>query len=442
MHRVTVAATLALAAAARADTGDTANAADTGDTANAADTAADTASTDTAATDTGLFCSDAGVAAGLVINELMADPAGADNERDWLELFNRGEEGLDLSGWSLHTGDAAYERNYALPGGLFLGARDYLVIGGELATQAQLTVGGLIIDNGVSGDAIQLRDCAGAVVDTVVFGPDNADGWLDDTGAVASSIAPIPQVARTIGRLPDGTDTDQSGLDFAHTDEPTPGNSNQLSPLYCGGPGSGVVINEIFRGSGSAEAWIEVLHTGLFSVDLTGWSLQIGRTEWTTAYSFVTAENLLPGGRLLIGSPSVPEVGYPAALTLGDGTRGDVVRIVDCNGFAADTVVYGPENKDGWPDDSALAATSLAPEIVGNLSLARIPDGADTDLSAADLLLTTRPTPGHINVLSDDTGTPPSSVDTGRKETSECGCDSGSPLPWWELALAPLRRRR
>jgi hypothetical protein len=37
--------------------------------------------------------------AGIVINEIMYDPSGADTTHEWLELFNKGGTGVDLTGW-------------------------------------------------------------------------------------------------------------------------------------------------------------------------------------------------------------------------------------------------------------------------------------------------------------------------------------------------------
>jgi len=392
-----------------------------------------------------LECTDGTFASGLVINEFLADPPGVDAGHEWIELFNRSGFDLDLSGWALATGDVTYDDQTTLPAGTFLPDGDYLVIGGAAAAQASLRVPGLTLSDGLTSDAIQLRDCGGTPVDTVIYGPDNAEGWLDDLGVVASSVGPVPQTGRTLARLPDGSDTDDSGVDFAYPDESTPGNSNQLSPLFCGGPSSGVVVNEIYRGSGTTDAWIELLHAGEFDVNLEGWSVQIGRSEWNTAFTFAAGENLLPGGRIVIGNSTVPEAGYTMPLALGEGVRGDVVRLVDCNGFAADTVVYGPENADGWPNDGGQIATSLAPALLDAWSLARSPDGGDTDLSAGDFALTTALTPGRENVLSTEPVTPTdTAADTGLEPASDgCGCGStGSPVAFWFLAISALRRRR
>ena len=77
-----------------------------------------------------------------------------------------------------------------------------------------------------SGDSIRLLDNASNIVDTVIYGPNNSDGFEDDTGAVTSSVAPEPASGESVGRLPDGSDTDACGVDFVAFTTPTPGSDN------------------------------------------------------------------------------------------------------------------------------------------------------------------------------------------------------------------------
>jgi hypothetical protein len=57
----------------------------------------------------------------IVINEIMADP---DSGGEYLELYNRGTQSVDLSWWLLSAGNEAYH----LPHGTMLGPTSYLVV--------------------------------------------------------------------------------------------------------------------------------------------------------------------------------------------------------------------------------------------------------------------------------------------------------------------------
>ncbi len=67
----------------------------------------------------------------VVINELCADNKGSlvtDGELyDWIELYNRTDEAIDLSGWSL-SDDRNYLRSNPFPRGTLIDAHSYLVV--------------------------------------------------------------------------------------------------------------------------------------------------------------------------------------------------------------------------------------------------------------------------------------------------------------------------
>ena len=101
----------------------------------------------------------------------------------------------------------------------------------------------------------------------------------------------------------------------------------------------------------------------------------------------------------MIGGPSVDFADHNAAVTLDMGnafSNSAAVRLVNCEGTPIDTVVYGSPNSDGWHDDSGFTATSLAPTPTEGSSLARLPNGVDTDQCGADFASTSN-TPGAAN---------------------------------------------
>jgi hypothetical protein len=167
--------------------------------------------------------------ASLVIAEVLYDADGADDEREWVEVWNAGDTPVDLSAWSLGWGGTTLvSGRQALSGSVEAGAR--FVIGGPLGDAAMPPFSfGLAIDlepdlqnGGVTADAVALFDRpADAVtaetlpVDVVLYGETNDTGLLDPAGAIAAvDVADAPAGA-SIERGLDGLWRIQS--------EPTPG---------------------------------------------------------------------------------------------------------------------------------------------------------------------------------------------------------------------------
>jgi hypothetical protein len=62
----------------------------------------------------------------IVINEVMFDPDGTDGDSEWVELYNTGDEKVDLSDWDLDPDSGSYQSL----SGKEIGADDHLVIDG------------------------------------------------------------------------------------------------------------------------------------------------------------------------------------------------------------------------------------------------------------------------------------------------------------------------
>lgn len=63
---------------------------------------------------------------GIVINEFLPNPKGADKDNEWIELKNLSDSSVDLSGWQIANQDEKIkaftipEQTFILPGGLFI----------------------------------------------------------------------------------------------------------------------------------------------------------------------------------------------------------------------------------------------------------------------------------------------------------------------------------
>jgi hypothetical protein len=345
-------------------------------------------------------CDPVGNAPGMVINELVPDPAGADTDMEWVELYLPSGGPVDVSGWAVAAGTSSYSTQGTIPPGTTMSGGDYLVVAqSDLVADFDVVAAGFSLGNASNADAVQLRDCFGNPVDTVVYGTDNSDAWLDDLGGIAS-LAPPPGSGDALQRIPDGADSNNSQADF-QVGFPTPGGSNTAPPPDCGAIGSGIVINELLTnppGPDEGSEWIEVFHAGVAPVDVSGWTVQSATSEsWSTRLTFDPGTTLLPGELLLLGGPNVPGSTLGLSGTLGNGSGGDGVRIADCNGIPADVVVYGGLNEDGITDESGQPALSVAPTPPEGLSIQRVQDGFDTDQSGLDFAVADVPSPGQPN---------------------------------------------
>jgi hypothetical protein len=181
----------------------------------------------------------AGSMDGVVISEVLYDASGADDGREWVELFNGGADAVDLSGWSLGWGGTDYTSGQlALTGVIEPGA--YWVVGGpESATENASPLFDDPVDlapdlqnSGATADGVALFDLPPESVDAstlpisaVVYGETNESGLLDASGAAGP-----PQV----GDAPGGASIELTAAGWRIQTEPTPGDG----PLTAPEPGS------------------------------------------------------------------------------------------------------------------------------------------------------------------------------------------------------------
>lgn len=167
--------------------------------------------------------------AAITIAEVLYDADGADDEREWVELWNTGDTPVDLSTWSLGWGGTSLVTGkLALSGVVEAGAR--FLVGGPRSNGAASPLGfDLAIDfepdlqnSGATADAVALFDLPAEAVtaatlplDVVLYGANNDSALLDPTGAIA---------AVDVADAPGGASIER-GLDglWRVQPEPTPG---------------------------------------------------------------------------------------------------------------------------------------------------------------------------------------------------------------------------
>ncbi|MFT4621539.1 MAG: hypothetical protein ACI8PZ_000191 [Myxococcota bacterium] len=349
----------------------------------------------------------------VLINEVLPSVGGADEGGEWIEIVNVDAMIIDLAGWTIEQAKSSWGVAYTFPPTL-LAPGEYLVVGGALVPSADLVADDLDMGNATSnGDGVRLLDASGAVRDTVVYGPNNEDRLEDDV-AEASSLAPSPPDDASIARLPDATDTDESGVDFTISPLPTPGAPNDAEVEDCGARATGVVINEIQanpEGSDEGLEWIELFNAGDVAEDLDGWEIT-GGTQPGGSLIVLEGLSLGPGEFLLLGGELVSEADVILASSLGNASsNSDGLVLEDCAGVPADVFVYGAPNDDGWWDESGDLLDSLAPKPQEGASLARIQDGYDTDRPGDDIVVQVEPSPGAPNPMVEPVVCEPSTGD-------------------------------
>jgi predicted extracellular nuclease len=170
---------------------------------------------------------------GLLISEVLPGIAGVNNNLEFIEIYNRGGEAVDLNGWSLWYRLAdnkeealvyAWEERADIPAaGHFLLARAGEDVGNIADAEYELALfekkGGLA-----------LRDPSGDTMDTLVWGEGPTD-FLTGLPAL------VPEDGASLERLPGGPDGNATSVgddaaDFAFNTTPTPQNSGDpVTPL-------------------------------------------------------------------------------------------------------------------------------------------------------------------------------------------------------------------
>jgi hypothetical protein len=125
----------------------------------------------------------------IVINEIMYHPGHAINipenfGEEYIELYNRGSDPVNMSGWWFSSGI-----DFIFPNNLILGADEYLVVASDIDTfkakypQVNNVIGDWDGRLSNSGEKIELVDHSGRLIDTVEY-TDEGDWSVRELGPV------------------------------------------------------------------------------------------------------------------------------------------------------------------------------------------------------------------------------------------------------------------
>ena len=162
--------------------------------------------------------------AAVSVNELMTGVTGAATD-EFVEIVNTGTA-ADLSGWKLVYRSAAGTSDVVLatvPDGTSLAAGGFYLFGGDGYVSGPAADQSYSTSIAATGGGVGIRDADGNLVDSV--------GWGTATnefveGAVAAAPGTTEAPGTSIGRLPDGDDTNDNAADFVVDESPTPKGSN------------------------------------------------------------------------------------------------------------------------------------------------------------------------------------------------------------------------
>jgi Lamin Tail Domain/Collagen triple helix repeat (20 copies) len=169
---------------------------------------------------------DGGPTSAIRVNEVMTGATGA-AANEFVELVNAGSEPADVGGYRVVYRSAAGTSDTllaTLPAGTILAPGAHYLLGGgayagsvaadqSFATGLAATAGGI---------GVRLAD--GTLLDSVGYGATAANGLVEGRPAAAPPTTASP--GSSIGRIPDGADTNDNAVDFAVTAAPTPRGAN------------------------------------------------------------------------------------------------------------------------------------------------------------------------------------------------------------------------
>ena len=184
------------------------------------------------------------VQAALIINEVDYDQPGGDTA-EFIELFNPGTSPIVLDGYTLDLVNGSNGSAYSSfdLSGLSVSANGYLVLCDDMAAVANcdidVTSSGWIQNGGSDGDAVALLS-GGTLVDSVVY--EGISSFLAPYAEGGSfTIADSNSISMSIGRLPNGTDSNTNATDFDSACI-TPGSGNISGTGDCSIPVSAVPV--------------------------------------------------------------------------------------------------------------------------------------------------------------------------------------------------------
>ena len=338
----------------------------------------------------------------IVLNELHYNPAPDNTGGEFIEIYNRGQDTVDISGWVL-TGGVSF----SFPGDTSLDAGGFLVLARNEADAAEFydievfgEYSGILSND---GELIVLRnaDLPRLDVDAVSYG--DSGSWPIDPDGTGPSLELLdPALDNGIG--------ESWGVGQFYS----PGVANDAIIPQNSGDGD-IVINEIMykplreeeradnRGTyledGDDEfgEYVELINRGTATINLNGWSLGGG-----VRYTFTSDTFIAPDAYVVVcGDPEATSLRFDLDNAVGPfegklDNQGERIYLRDSDDRLVDVVRYN--DRYPWP---------VAPDDQG-VSLECIDPSRDNSTAAnwrASLAELTVGSWKHVSVTGEVTGT-------------------------------------
>ena len=219
----------------------------------------------------------------------------------------------------------------------------------------------------------------------------SVDAGTDAVSSLDASDASIADVNAI-----DATDSapDMSAADVVAVDAMDAVDATTDVPGLDGGA-CHVMVNEIQTGGagGATDEWVELFNPCPSAVDLNGARLvyrsAAGTTD-TTLVTFALGVTSISAGGYLIASNALSSVAHDLTFVGGLAATGGGVALKDTSGAIVDSVGYGTATNSFIEGTVAVAPPS-------SQSIARIPNGHDSNDNASDFVLSATPTPHAAN---------------------------------------------
>lgn len=161
----------------------------------------------------------------IVINEVMYDAVGSDQGKEWIELYNNGQEDVNLQGWLLQAGGSSFTDILIFPS-INIRAKSFFLIS-EQASPLTNYIAELHFENGGStSDGIRILNPRDQYTDTILYDSPNNNNLVGDNGDY-DCLCPAVTPGQSLARISDGIDTD-CPEDWLATSQSSPGNSNEI----------------------------------------------------------------------------------------------------------------------------------------------------------------------------------------------------------------------
>ena len=206
----------------------------------------------------------------IIINEILPNPAGSDTNDEWIELYNRSANQVDLNGWQL--ADAAanpYQINDQDYLSTIIEAYGYFVV--------YRSESGLALNN--DGDQVSLFQPDGNLLDQTEYADTAQDNYsyAKDGGSWSWTFTPTPGAANAMQSAPASVNQPATIIINQTTGQNNQSLSSGSQAVIDFNPAAylGLRINEFLPnpvGSDNGE-WVELYNHSSSTLNLNGWQL-------------------------------------------------------------------------------------------------------------------------------------------------------------------------